>query len=259
MTSAPRPHRVLVPLPTHDFEPTETSVPWRALRDAGHVVVFATPDGAASRPDPRVLTGAGLGPLRPWLAARPHARALCAALVRDPAFNAPLMFSALAPADFDAVLLTGGHGPGMRSYLDAAEVHALVGAQMAANKPVAAICHGVLAVARARHPVTREPSLRGRRSTALTRGQELTAWRLTRAWLADYYRTYPRAVQDEVVEALGDARAFERGPSLLRREDPCRVDYGFTVRDANYLSARYYVDTYRFTSELLTLLGRGEA
>jgi hypothetical protein len=31
------------------------------------------------------------------------------------------------------------------------------------------------------------------------------------------------------------------------------------VRDANYLSARYYVDTYRFTSELLGLLGRGEA
>jgi len=256
MSSPAYSRRVMVPLPTHDFEPTETAVPWSALREAGHTVVFATPDGTPSRPDLRVLTGAGFGPLRPWLAARPHARARCATLLTDPAFNAPLPFSALPRAECDAVLLTGGHGPGMRSYLDAPEVHALVGAQMAANKPVAAICHGVLAVARARHPMTGEPSLRGRRSTALTRGQELTAWRLTRTWLADYYRTYARTVQDEVVEALGDPRAFERGPRLLRRENPRRGDYGFTVLDANYLSARYYVDTYRFTSELLALLAR---
>ena len=39
---------LLMPLPDSDFDPTESGVPWRTMRDHGHRVVFATlvrPDG----------------------------------------------------------------------------------------------------------------------------------------------------------------------------------------------------------------------
>lgn len=36
---------ILIPLPNHDFDPTEAAVPWRMLTKAGHKVSFATPRG----------------------------------------------------------------------------------------------------------------------------------------------------------------------------------------------------------------------
>ena len=32
---------LLMPLPDSDFDPTESGVPWRTMRDHGHRVVFA--------------------------------------------------------------------------------------------------------------------------------------------------------------------------------------------------------------------------
>ena len=37
--------KVLIPLPSHDFDPTEASISWKIIRDAGHEVIFATVDG----------------------------------------------------------------------------------------------------------------------------------------------------------------------------------------------------------------------
>ena len=54
--------RVLLPVPSADFDPTETAIPWSILRDAGHTVTVATPDGRPGRCDPRMITGEGLGP-----------------------------------------------------------------------------------------------------------------------------------------------------------------------------------------------------
>ena len=55
--------RVLVPLPDTDFDPTETAVPWRLLREAGHEVAFATESGRVPRCDPLLLTGVVFGKL----------------------------------------------------------------------------------------------------------------------------------------------------------------------------------------------------
>ncbi len=246
--------RVLLPLPTHDYEPTETSVPWRALRDAGHEVVFATPDGAPARPDPRVLTGRGFGPWRPFLRATRHARSLHDEMAASDAFHHPLPHDALAADDFDAVVVTGGHAPGMRTLFESAPVQRLVAAHMLGDKPVGAICHGVLVVARAQDPATGRSVLHGRRTTALLKSQELTAWGMTALWLGSYYRTYPTPVQAEVTAALASPRDFVPGPFTIRREGPARPRVGFVVRDGNYVSARYYVDTYRFARELVALL-----
>jgi hypothetical protein len=126
---------VLIPLPSRDFDPTEAAVPWRLLRERGHTIVFATPDGAPGEADARMVTGRGLGPLAPFLRADAHGRSV----------------------------------------------------------------------------------LHGRRTTALPRSMEMTAWHLTRAWLGDYYRTYPATVQDEVNATLAQAADFEAGPCILAR------------------------------------------
>jgi hypothetical protein len=57
--------------------------------------------------------------------------------------------------------------------------------------------------------------LYGKKTTALTKQMELIAWRLTRLYLGDYYRTYPTTVEDEVRSAL--ARPEDQCAAIRRR------------------------------------------
>lgn len=138
---------ILIPLPSTDFDPTEAAVPWRILTTAGHTVSFATPDGAAGAADPLMVTGKGLGPLAPLLMADRHGRKAYALMTRSAEFQRPLRYDAVRSSDFDALLLPGGHAPGMKPYLESALLQGQVAQFFAANKPVAAICHGVLLAA----------------------------------------------------------------------------------------------------------------
>ncbi|MCA9680676.1 MAG: DJ-1/PfpI family protein [Myxococcales bacterium] len=249
--------RILLPLPNHDFDPTETSVPWRALVDAGHEVVFATPDGRAAEADTRILSGKGFAIWRSFLRAVAHARDVHDEMIASEEFRRPLSYADLeseGPGAFDGMILTGGHAPRMKSYLESEIVQRFVVAHMRAGKPVGAICHGVLVPARSIDPETGRSVLYGRKTTCLTRFQELTAWSMTGLWLGCYYRTYPKTVQDEVTEALASPADFQAGPFSMRREGPQRPEFGFTVRDGNYLSGRYYVDAYRFAREYVAML-----
>lgn len=138
---------ILIPIPSTDFDPTEAAVPWRILTTAGHTVSFATPDGAAGAADPLMVTGKGLGPLAPLLMADRHGRKAYALMTRSAEFQRPLRYDAVRSSDFDALLLPGGHAPGMKPYLESALLQGQVAQFFAANKPVAAICHGVLLAA----------------------------------------------------------------------------------------------------------------
>src|ERR1017187_10331456 len=53
---------VLVPLPSVDFDPTESGVSWLVLTQAGHRGEFATPDGRPGAADAIMLGGRGLDP-----------------------------------------------------------------------------------------------------------------------------------------------------------------------------------------------------
>jgi protease I len=139
---------VLIPLPRHDFDPTETGVPWRVLRTRGHNVVFATPDGRPGQADPKMVTGAGLGLLAPLLRADGAGRAAHLAMTQSVEFQHPIAYAEIAAANVDAVLLPGGHAPGMRPYLESEPLQSAVAEFFARNKPVGAICHGVLLAAR---------------------------------------------------------------------------------------------------------------
>jgi protease I len=237
--------RILVPLPRADFDPTEAAVPWRILDAAGHDVVFATPDGRAGAADPRMLEGTDLGWLAPLLRANAGAVADYRRCAASAAFMRPLPWDAMEADAFDALLLPGGHAPGMREYLESPRVQAVTARFFESGRPVAAICHGTVAAARARR-ADGLSVLSGRRTTGLTRQMELLAWRLTRRRLGDYYRTYPQTVQDEVEAALGSADRFDAGPPALWRDDDAHLGRGFVVEDGRYLSARWPGDAHRF-------------
>jgi protease I len=244
---------VLIPIPRTDFDPTETGVPWSVLQSLGHTLAFSTPDGTVAQADPRMLTGERLGILAPLLIADANGRKAYRAMQESKAFQRPIPYREIHADNFDALLLPGGHAPGMKPYLESEILQATVVDCFAGGKPVAAICHGVLLAARSR-AASGKSVLFGRRTTALTKRMEISAWFLTRAWLGNYYRTYPKPVETEVGEALAGPEDFIQGPASIRRDSPANLQAGFTVLDGNYLSARWPGDAHRFATEFAALL-----
>jgi putative intracellular protease/amidase len=245
--------RVLIPLPDRDFDVTEVAVPWRLLREAGHQVVFATEQaGTVPAADPRLLEGVIFG----QLGAAPEARAFYAELTRAAEFSATIAWAASDPVGFDGLLLPGGHAPGMRQYLGSPALREQVARFWALGRPVAAICHGVLVLARTQDPATGRSVLAGRRTTCLPRYMERVAY-LSTAWrLGGYYRTYPAYVQAEVEAALDNPGSqFQRGPLTLTKRGTATDDTAaFTVTDRKYLSARWPGDAYLFARRFCDLL-----
>jgi putative intracellular protease/amidase len=253
--------KVLVPLPSYGFDPTESAVPWSALRRAGHTLVFATPKGSVAAADTRMVTGEGLPfLLRSSLMAQAGAVTRYRELEESPEFRAPIAYASIDPGSFDALLLPGGHDKGMREYLEDAGLQAAVARFFEEGKTVAAICHGTLLAARSRSG--ERSALWGRKTTGLTRRQELVAWWLTRATLGDYYRTYETPMADELVSNLRAPGDYDPGPGYpipLARDSDANTRAGFTVRDGNYLSARWPGDAHRFAKELAGMLGAERA
>lgn len=280
--------RILIPLPRRDFDPSEVAVSWQRLQRDGHEVVFATPDGRPARADELMLNGIGLDPwgwlpginrLRVigWmLRANRDARAAHAAMLQAPGFQTPRRWDALDATTFDGLLLPGGHrARGMREYLESQQLQALVAAFFTDDKPVAAICHGVLLAARSRTLAGRSV-LHGRRTTALTWALEKKAWhtaRITRFWDPYYYRTYREtpdqpsgymSVQQEVTRALARPEDFldvprntpdyRRKSAGLARDSERDASPAFVVRDGNYLSARWPGDVHRFAREFSAMV-----
>jgi putative intracellular protease/amidase len=245
--------RCLMCVPDGDFDVTEVAVPWRLLTRAGHEVAFATEKGgAAPAADPRLLDGVIFGKL----GADPEAKAFYRELEGDAAFRAPLAWEGLDVAAFDGLLLPGGHAPGMRQYLASASLHERVAAFWRLGRPVGAICHGVLVLARSRDPATGKSVLAASRTTCLPKYMERTAYLLTFWKLGRYYRTYPAYVEDEVKSALDDpARQFVRGPRTLSARGTAQDDAAaFVVEDGRYVSARWPGDAYLFTRKFMERL-----
>lgn len=282
--------KVLIPIPSRDFDPTEVAVSWSVLRRLGHSVAFATPDGRPGQADDMMLTGEGLDlwgfvpGLRRLTAvgrlmrANAEARRAYAAILEDPAFKAPLAWRQARREDFDGLLLPGGHrARGMREYLESETLQKLVAAFFAAGAPVAAICHGVLLAARSRK-ADGKSVLFGRKTTALTWTLERSGWmvgRIVRFWDPGYYRTYadgagkPRgymSVQQEVTRALAspqdfldvpaDAPDYRRKTSGIARDSFEDDRPAFVVRDGNYVSARWPGDAHAFARAFAALLAK---
>lgn len=131
----------------------ELLVPYRALRDAGHTVSFATPGGVTPAPDAGSL---GDGD--------------AAAIAAVDGLDAPLVLADVDAAAYDAVYYPGGHGP-MQDLAVDEDSAALIAATIAGGRPLAAVCHGLAALLPAR-TATGEPLIAGRRLTGFTDEEE---------------------------------------------------------------------------------------
>jgi putative intracellular protease/amidase len=283
--------RVLIPLPARDFDPSEAAVSWRVLVNAGHAVHFATPDGQPAVADDMMLTGRGLDP---WgaipllrnlplvgllMRANRDARAAYADMIAHPNYIAPQRWDAVDPSGFDGLLLPGGHrARGMREFLESEILQRHVASFFEAEKPVAAVCHGVLLAARSISTRSGRSVLSGYQTTALTWAFESSAWsvaRITRFWDPNYYRTYleqdgqPKgfmSVQQEVTRALARAEDFRDVPredpdyrrktSGLARDSNDDESPAFVVRDRNYVSARWPGDAHTFAKTFAGMLNK---
>jgi putative intracellular protease/amidase len=144
----------------------------------------------------------------------------------------------------------------MRQYLGSAVLRGQVARFWALGRPVGAICHGVLVLARTHDTATGRSVLADRQTTCLPKYMERmaywsTAWRPGR-----YYRTYPAYVQDQVKTAPENpASQFHRGPIVLTARRTATSDTpAFTLTDRNYLSARWPGDAYLFARRFSALL-----
>jgi protease I len=200
-----------------------------------------------------MVTGKGLGIFSLFLKADTNGRDAYSEMRSE--FRTPISYAGIRGAAFDALLLPGGRAPGMRPYLESALLQSIVADFFEREKPVGAICHGAVLAARSRGKQGKSV-LYGRKTTGLTKKMELAACVLTRLYLGDYYRTYPITVEDEARAALAAPNDFVTGPIPFRRDSPTSLDSGFTVRDANYLSARRPGDAHRFASDLAAMLTR---
>lgn len=243
--------RVLMPLPDTDFDPTEAAVPWRLLTNAGHEVVFATEKGGVAACDPLLVRGVMFGEL----GAKPEPKSFYGEMIASKELRAPITWAAIDPAGYDALVLPGGHAQGMKQYLGSDVLQAKVAAFASTDKPFAAICHGVLVLARAKDPKTGKSVLFGRRTTCLPGYMERIAFYITAWKLGRYYRTYDAYVDEEVKDALEAESHFERGPITLMKHGTAQSDAGaFVVEDGNYVSARWPGDAYLFAKKILERL-----
>ena len=242
--------RIAVPLPDTDFDVTEVAVPFELWTEAGHEVVFLTEAGRAPACDPLLLSGVLFG----QLGAEPEPKAFYEAMTRAPSFERPERWDALVPGSFDALHLSGGHAPGMRQYLGNAALASSVAAFAATEKPLSAICHGVLVLARAQRGDGKSV-LFGKRTTCLPKYMERTAYYLTAWKLGRYYRTYDAYVEDEVKAALAKETDFVLGPRALTKRGTRTDDTAaFVVEDGHYVSARWPGDAYLLAKKLLERL-----
>jgi putative intracellular protease/amidase len=141
-----------------------------------------------------------------------------------------------------------------------------------ADKPVGAICHGVLLAAWSKSRRTGKSVLWGRKTTSLTWSLERLAWtigRVFRFWDPHYYRTYrelpgappgDRAVETDVKRVLASPTDYldvppgvaHHGRKVSGRHRDTETDDtpSFVVRDGSYVSARWPGDAFAFGKTL---------
>ncbi len=185
-----------------------------------------------------------------------------------PAFTSRMGWDRIESKAFAALVLGGGHrARGMREYLESVVLQRTTAEFFADEKPVAAICHGVLLAARSKRADGRSV-LHGRKTAALTwalEGKGSALAHVGRFWDRNYYRTYTEApgqpagymsVQQEVTRALASPADFidvpESDPEFKRKTGGLARDTAtndrpaWVVRDGNYVSSRWPGDTHSF-------------
>ncbi|QHY93680.1 Molecular chaperone Hsp31 and glyoxalase 3 [Streptomyces sp. S4.7] len=140
----------------------EFANPYKAITDAGHEVVVATPGGVTPNVD--------MMSLRPAMAGGEQGALELEGIIRGAeVMRRPLKLSDVRLEDYDAVYLPGGHGP-MADLAFDADAGRLLTAQLASGRPLAIVCHAPAAMLATR--IHGESPFKGRRVTGFTNEEE---------------------------------------------------------------------------------------
>jgi len=245
--------RVLIPLPSKDFDPTEVATAWSILR-SGCEIVFATPDGIRATADQRMITGEGLGILSPLIRANKKNLRSFSNLQDMEYFHHPISYQDAAKLDFDGILLCGGHAPGIKEYLESEKLQEIISNHMSKSKPIAAICYALILLSRARDNQGLSV-IHEKKVTCLPRFNEILSHEITKKRLGNYFKVYPQTtIEDEVVAALADRKQLRTGPPIALKDSLKRLWAGFVVKDGNLVTARWAGDAHRLAMTFKELL-----
>jgi putative intracellular protease/amidase len=174
----------------------EFVVPDRIFREAGFEVTIATPGGVKPTPDQLSLTAGMNGDsqeaadaLRRYITEGPVAAEL----------EKPAVLEECDPADFDAVFITGGHGPMEDLSRSAALGRILVAMADDETKVVSAVCHGPAGLL----PAVREDG------TWAFEGREVTSFSTEEETQYGYAEKTPFLLEDRLGELGGKFTAGE--------------------------------------------------
>ena len=224
MTKKPR---LLIPLPDSDFDPTESATPWRVCAERGWKTTFATENGKVAAADHRLLMGFVRGPL----GASPMGLRDYKKMTASPEYQKPIRYADINVDEYDAILLTGGHAPGMKQFLESKALQEKVVQFFKRDKSVGAICHGVLVLARSIDPDTGRSVIHDYKTTSLTKLLEMIGYASTFWLLGRRFRTYALYVADEVRAALRNRNQYSSG----------LIPFPHVVVDRNLVTSRYWL------------------
>ena len=191
--------KVLMVLTSHDtlgntgrktgFWLEELAAPYYVFKDAGMDIVLASPAGGQPPLDPKSNEPSFQTEMTHRFEADAAATAQLAATVR---------LDTIDQADFDTVFYPGGHGP-LWDLADDRHSIALIEAFIAANKPVALVCHapGVL-----RH-------VKAADGRPLVEGKKVSGFTNTEEEGVGLTEVVPFLVEDELRKLGGD---YSKGP-----------------------------------------------
>lgn len=163
--------KVLMVLTSHDelgttgrktgFWLEELAAPYYEFKDAGAEIVLASPKGGQPPLDPKSNEPDSQTDHTRRFEADPVAQAQLAATVR---------LDSVSQADFDTVFYPGGHGP-LWDLAEDEDSIALIESFVAAEKPVALVCHAPGALRHVKTP-TGEPLVKGKKVTGFSDTEE---------------------------------------------------------------------------------------
>ncbi|MEV6164862.1 type 1 glutamine amidotransferase domain-containing protein [Streptomyces sp. NPDC052052] len=200
----------------------EFAAPYKALTEAGHQVVVATPHG--------VVPSVDMMSLRPDMAGSAEIALELEGIIRSAEeIRRPIQLSHARLEDYDAVYFPGGHGPMEDLWLDA-DAGRLLTAALPSGKPLAVVCHAPAAMLATR--VRGVSPFAGYQVTAFTNDEEDAVGLASRArWL----------LEDELKE-LGVQ--FERG----------EIWKPYTVADRNLYTGQNPASSGVLAQQLLKIL-----
>ena len=211
------------------------------------------------------------------LRANQAARSAYSAMIKDANFQQPLSYEQLDINDLAGVVFPGGHDKAIKPYLESESLRKFVRKLFPQTggepiMPVAAICHGVLVLARTTD-AQGVSVVYQRKLTSLPWSFENKAWQLgkiVRFWQPDYYRTYMEnlyepvgfwGVEQELKRLTGgfcdvskESTHYWRKTNGIHRDSSTDDRCAWVVQDGRLLTARWPGDAHTFAKRFIALL-----